>query len=792
MDVLNWRLMKNSQEPLKRFTLKNNFSLSNQDFNATPYLMSIVEAKNSEIHYLNSYGSLYSCDDENIKASTENCFLKDFIHPEDQLNYLIHLNSCKDLGEGEEEISYFQMKNRKGGWSSFCFIDRLYMANPDSGQPQILSKIQLVPEKKDSNNTLQKRKPGIPIQPNQYRQLLSSIDEAFCLLEMIFDKEGKPFDIYIVSTNPAFEKHINLKNVKCKTIRELLPNSKEHVLEKFGEVAKSGKSVRFQEFSENLGNIWLDLNVFKVGNSKSRSIAVLFRNITQRKKAEARLLNAKSVWEVKSKQRKIDLEESKELLQTVFDTTNLAIAVLKTVYAEDGSIQDFRFAKVNKVLREMYLDRDVIGASYLETSQYGVKLGIFDAFKVVMATGETFEKEIYFNKDGYDNWFRIIAKSRKDLLITSIEDISKRKFEAQELIETVRFKEQLVRTSPDTIMIINLNTFSVRFINNDIFKEGGVTREKVQGMSFEKLIPFVHPRDREDVMNMHRKLLKSSEDDIIDIEVRLKLKGNTWDWFSVRGKIFHRKNENWVEEYVLLLRNITSQKSVQKALLKAEKLSIQGEIARTFAHELRNPLASISMATDILRKKLENHKNEGLDKYLDIHSRSTKTVNNLIYDLLNSSNYSPSVLKKEDLAKIIDLTLEKAADRIYLSGIKLEKKYNGPYPIMADKEKLCIALLNIIVNASEAVTPDEGLIEIEIKEHKTDFLLKITDNGHGMENEEIDKLFDAFYSKKAKGVGIGLSSVKNILEEHDAQVKVLSKPNKGTSFHIFFNNIQKE
>lgn len=784
--------MKNSQKNLKRLALKENYSLSGQDFNATPYLMAIVEAKNSEIYYLNQYGSLYSCDDENIKAPTDTCFLKDYIHPEDQLNYLIHLNSCKDLGEGEEETSYFQMKNRVGGWNLFCFTDRPYMANLNKSQPQILSKIQLVPEKISGNNTPQKRKPEILIQPNQYRQLLSSIDEAFCLLEMIFDKKGKPFDIYFVSTNPAFRKHINLKNVKFQTLRELLPNSQKHILEKLGNVAKSGKSIRFQEFSENLGNIWLDLYAFKVGGSQNRSIAVLFRNITRRKKAEAKLLNAKSVWEAKSKQRKKDLEENEELLQTVFDTTNLGIAVLKTVYAEDGSIKDFRFAKVNKVLREMYLERDIIGASYLETSQHGVKLGIFDAFKELMATGETFEKEIYFNKDGYDNWFRIIAKSQKELLITSIEDISKRKFEAQELKDTVRFKDQLVRTSPDTIMIINLNTFSVRFINNDIFKEGGVTREKVQGMSLEKVLPFVHPRDREEVMKMHRKLLKSSEDDIIDIEIRLKLKGTSWEWFSVRGKIFHRKNENWVDEYVLLLRNITPQKSVQKALLKAEKLSIQGEIARTFAHELRNPLASISMTTDVLRKKLENYKNEGFDKYLDIHSRSTKTVNNLINDLLNSSNYTPSVLKKQDLAEVLDYTLEKAADRIYLSGIKLEKNYNGPYPIMADKEKLCIALLNIIVNASEAVTPDEGLIKIEINAHKTDFLLKITDNGHGMDSEEIDRLFEAFYSKKAKGVGIGLSSVKNILEEHDAQVKVLSKPNQGTSFHIFFNNTGKE
>ncbi len=107
---------------------------------------------------------------------------------------------------------------------------------------------------------------------------------------------------------------------------------------------------------------------------------------------------------------------------------------------------------------------------------------------------------------------------------------------------------------------------------------------------------------------------------------------------------------------------------------------------------------------------------------------------------------------------------------------------------MADKEKLKIALLNIIVNASEATPPDEGIIEFSIKKHKTDFLLSITDNGHGLEKEQIDKLFDAFYTNKATGVGIGLNSVKNILHDHDAKIKVSSKPNVGTTFNLYFHN----
>ncbi len=361
----------------------------------------------------------------------------------------------------------------------------------------------------------------------------------------------------------------------------------------------------------------------------------------------------------------------------------------------------------------------------------------------------------------------------------------------QELNETIRFKKQLVRTSPDTIMIINLNDQKVRYINKDINPGLGMGKERIQGMNIAEILPFVHPRDRETLIDLHKNLLKSTDDDIHDIEIRLKLKGTNWEWFSVRGKVFNRRDENWVDEYVLLVRNINEQKSTQKDLMNAEKFSIQGELARMLAHELRNPIASISMATEVLGHKVGSSQKEDLKNYFQILSRSAKTLDKLVTNILTSANYSPCVLKEEDLACIIDSSIEKASDRIYLSGITINKRYQeGCYPVLADKEKLEIAIVNILVNASEAVVPDEGRIEIKIENNNTDFLLSISDNGHGLESDQIDKLFDAFYTNKDTGVGVGLNSVKNIMEEHDAKIEVFSKPNQGATFKMYFHKIE--
>ncbi|GHA32936.1 hypothetical protein GCM10007103_12980 [Salinimicrobium marinum] len=609
---------------------------------------------------------------------------------------------------------------------------------------------------------------------------------------MIYDSEGNPVYYLFLQTNPAFENHINLKNVQGKTIQEIIPYYGRKRLQTYRKIAIHGESVWFEFQSEEFNNFWFDLYAFKIGNNTSRQVTVIFRNITERKRAEEELIKtkkelekAKKLLEKQAVKDQKNLLDSRELLQTVFDTTSQAIAVFKVIYNANRTIKDFRFLMINKVLREMYKDVNPVGRTYLVITRYGVIMGIFDALKKVMETGVPLDKEFFYDKEGYHHWFRFTARSHGNLLITAIEDISERKAEAQELQETIRFKQQLVRTSPETIIIINLNTFTVRYINKDILPKEGLTKERIQGINPSKVISFIHPWDREKLINFHKALLKSSDDDVHDIEIRVKLSGTYWEWFSVRGKIFHRRDSSWVNEYVLLARNITQQKKVQKDLIKAEKLSIQGEIARTLAHELRNPLASIGMATDLIRKKIDSKKEE-ITNYLDIQSRSTKTINDMVSGLLDSSNYSPSVLKREDLARIMDEALSNTQDRIYLAGVKVVKKYRTPCFIQADEQKLLIAILNIIVNACEATPPGRGLLEVNIEKSTTDYVLNNKDNGHGLEPEQVDKLFDAFYTNKKTGVGIGLNSVKHILKEHDAKISVSSKLNEGTAFNICF------
>ena len=128
----------------------------------------------------------------------------------------------------------------------------------------------------------------------RYRDLFNSMDEGYCIFEMIFDEHGKPVDYLYLEVNPSFEKHNGLYSAVGKRVRELVPDLESSWFEIFGKVALTGEPVRFVNESKVLGR-WFDLYAFRVGGRDSRKVAVLFTNITERKRYEFNLKNAIAV-----------------------------------------------------------------------------------------------------------------------------------------------------------------------------------------------------------------------------------------------------------------------------------------------------------------------------------------------------------------------------------------------------------------------------------------------------------------------------------------------------------------
>lgn len=123
---------------------------------------------------------------------------------------------------------------------------------------------------------------------DRYSQLFNSIDEGFCIIEMIFDDRQKPIDYRFLSINASFVKQTGLLDAVGKRMREFAPDHEEHWFEIYGKIALTGEPIRFENRAEQL-NRWYDVYAFRYSEPKNMQVAILFNDITERKKAEEQL-----------------------------------------------------------------------------------------------------------------------------------------------------------------------------------------------------------------------------------------------------------------------------------------------------------------------------------------------------------------------------------------------------------------------------------------------------------------------------------------------------------------------
>src|SRR4030095_5671877 len=159
------------------------------------------------------------------------------------------------------------------------------------------------------------------------------------------------------------------------------------------------------------------------------------------------------------------------------------------------------------------------------------------------------------------------------------------------------------------------------------------------------------------------------------------------------------------------------------------------------AHEVRNPLTNISLAAEQLQELITQNNESSM--LLDMISRNSIRINQLVSDLLNATKVIELNIRPVSINKILDETLEMAADRLDLSQVKVEKNYaTDVCHVVGDEEKIKIAFLNIIVNAIEAMEKSKGILSIRTKNGGDTCIVEIEDNGNGMDEDTLQKLFE--------------------------------------------------
>lgn len=221
-------------------------------------------------------------------------------------------------------------------------------------------------------------------------------------------------------------------------------------------------------------------------------------------------------------------------------------------------------------------------------------------------------------------------------------------------------------------------------------------------------------------------------------------------------------------------------------LKSMEKFVATGRIARTIAHEVRNPLTNISLASEQIKEITGNQ--EEAEVLLDMIGRNVNRINQLVSDLLNSTRFAQLEFDDVYINELLDEAIGFASDRIELKEVKVTKDYARDLcQIHVDKEKIKIAFLNIIVNAIEAMETGRGLLELRTRKVGNKCQVEIRDNGIGMNEETQARLFEPYFTAKKKGNGLGLTNTQNIILNHKGNIKVRSKPGLGTTFIVTLN-----
>ncbi len=179
------------------------------------------------------------------------------------------------------EVRYedLPLESKKGRHQEVEVVANLYQEN---GHAVIQCNIRDITERKQAMDALHQSE-------ERYRTLFNSMDEGYCIIEVIFDKRQKPIDWRYLEVNPSFEKHSGLHDATGKLISAMVPDLERSWFEIYGKVALTGQPVRIQHQAKELGDRWFDLYAFRVGGPDSRRIAVLFNNVTERKKTEQEL-----------------------------------------------------------------------------------------------------------------------------------------------------------------------------------------------------------------------------------------------------------------------------------------------------------------------------------------------------------------------------------------------------------------------------------------------------------------------------------------------------------------------
>ena len=629
----------------------------------------------------------------------------------------------------------------------------------------------------------------------RYRTLFHSIDDGFCVLEALFDERGRPEDFRFVEVNPGVRRQTGLPNLRGKMLNQVLSADDEPWwIDLCGKVVLTGRAERVQLESPGLQR-WFDLFVFPLGPPNARRIAIIFRDITERRRREqneALLVELHRVFG--------ELSSPADVMRTAGERIVEHLGVEVVFFAEiDESGEHTRDAVSAYHSGGVKLATDTYRLTEYMTDEH---LGLIRAGRTV-AIDDIREHPLTKPVAAAYAHFQICAQLQAPHLrdgrlrfLLGLQQRTPRDWQPHEIdlvrelsgqiwlrLERARAEDALRESEARARLALSAadmgmwtwdpGTDEITYDDRMAAVFSATPGGRVTGAWLMK--HRIHPDDAPAVLAALRGALRKEDDGRYRVEYRVRRPDGELRWFSGYGVYFEewrdRRCKGWLLGVGL---DITERKHAEEALRENDRR--KDEFLATLAHELRNPLAPLEHGLEILRLQ----SGQGTERVREIMSRQVSHMCRLVDDLLEVSRITRGKIElrseRVELGQVLRGVLDAwraGAERV---GHQVIVALSGePLYVRGDAVRLAQVFANLLNNAVK-YTEAGGRIEIGARREDAGVVVSVRDNGVGISPEMLPRIFDMFAqvdrasNRSQGGLGIGLTLVKSLVQLHGGTV----------------------
>ncbi|SFE83211.1 PAS domain S-box-containing protein [Bacillus sp. OV194] len=349
---------------------------------------------------------------------------------------------------------------------------------------------------------------------------------------------------------------------------------------------------------------------------------------------------------------------------------------------------------------------------------------------------------------------------------------------ASQLLESKEYFHSIFSQTADAILVQNLKG-DVLAVNRAFIELYGWKEEEILKKPFQH-IPFTQ---KQLIREVFQRIIKGEA--VAGYEMVNQKK--TEELFPVSVTFSPiRKPDGTIKAIAGIYRDITETKRTEELIVQSEKLSVIGQLAAGVAHEIRNPLAILSGFVQFMR---EEHIS---DEYTNIMLAEINRMNQILEEYMQLAKVKQFTYDEVDLSGLVKETLLLMEAYASLSNISIQYGIQDKdCLIRGDSNSLKQVFINLIKNAVEA-SVQGSKVEVSVKRTSGGYaIIEVKDEGHGLEEDQLKKLGEPFFTTKDTGTGLGLMVSFKIIEQHNGEVTVTSEPNKGTVFSVKLPEISK-